>query len=121
MGRARRAIGILTRIVVDDISSIPMSSSLRQQHPKVFALHDALIPSREMHLRDPSDNVEDWKAFWSRTEAPLFELSNELDTAGFGLDLEKLIAAQQEEAVNNTSSQSKADSNQMDSVGATQN
>ena len=98
IGRARRAIATLARIVIDDITSIPENSLLRKEHPNIFALHGALVPLVELHLRDPNGAVADWKAFWTRAESPLFELNTELHNSGFGMDLDELLEAAKNEA-----------------------
>lgn len=52
----------------------------------------------DLHLRDPSGAVDDWKAFWTRAESPLFELNTELHNSGFGMDLDELMEAAKNEA-----------------------
>ncbi|KJA24863.1 hypothetical protein HYPSUDRAFT_65167 [Hypholoma sublateritium FD-334 SS-4] len=100
IGRARRAIATLARIVIDDITSIPENSLLRKEHPNIFALHGALVPLVDLHLRDPSGSVGDWKAFWTRAESPIFELNTELHNSGFGKDLDELMEAAKNEEKN---------------------
>lgn len=97
IGRGRRAVATLARVVIDDITSIPETSPLRKKHPSIFAIHGALAPLADLHLRDPSGNVEDWVAFWTRAESPLFQLNAELHGNGFAEVLGELLEAKKSE------------------------
>ncbi|KAF8955341.1 hypothetical protein BDZ97DRAFT_1858331, partial [Flammula alnicola] len=89
IGRARRAVAIITRTIVNQISSIPLSSPVREKHPDIFNVHGALVPLSDVHLAEPDGAVEDWKEFWARAQPVLLGLGEKLDEAGYGIDLEK--------------------------------
>ncbi|KAF8951527.1 hypothetical protein BDZ97DRAFT_1886056 [Flammula alnicola] len=88
VGRARRVVAILTHTIVNQISSIPLSSPVREKYPDIFNIHGALVPLSDIHLEEPDGAVEDWREFWARAQPVLFGLGEKLHEAGFGIDSE---------------------------------
>ncbi|KXN81605.1 hypothetical protein AN958_04399 [Leucoagaricus sp. SymC.cos] len=107
VGRARYAIGLLTKTITKDITSIPDTSPLRTQHAQIFALTDALLPLCEVHLDGvaqgtppTSGEIVDegkWQEFWSKAQPVVLALGEELDKEGYGISEELVKEAQAEQ------------------------
>ncbi|KAF8625650.1 hypothetical protein AX15_005271 [Amanita polypyramis BW_CC] len=96
IGRARRAVATITRAVVQDISSIPESSPLREQHAELFGVFGALEPLHDVYLKNTENNqmdVREWGDFWSKAEPVLISIAQALDEKGFGLEADEREAA----------------------------
>ncbi|KAF8996432.1 hypothetical protein BDQ17DRAFT_1364434 [Cyathus striatus] len=88
IGRARRAVAKILQAMIQDISSIPMSSPLRAAHSELFAVFGALLPLYDVHLATREGEVADWAEFWGRAQPILLQLAMKLDEDGYGLKLE---------------------------------
>ena len=96
IGRARRAVANITRAVVHDISSIPLSSPLREEQAEFFGVFDAMRLLNDMYLENMKKgegegevDSQEWYEFWTRAEPVLLELAEMLDKNGFGLEPEE--------------------------------
>lgn len=83
---------IITRAVVRDISSIPVSSPLRTEQTEVFNIFGALQALHDMYLMD--GEVDNWGEFWSRAQPVVLSLGMKLDEVGFGLNLDEFEKAE---------------------------
>ncbi|KAF5347605.1 hypothetical protein D9756_010682 [Leucocoprinus leucothites] len=107
IGRARYAIGLITKTVTSDITTIPESAPIRGQHSRIFALADALVPLSEVHLEGvvqdtaPSSGeiVEEgkWQDFWTKAQPVVLALGEELDREGYGISEELIKEAKAEQ------------------------
>ncbi|KAJ3573245.1 hypothetical protein NP233_g2549 [Leucocoprinus birnbaumii] len=107
IGRARYAIGLLTKTITNDISTIPDGTPIRTQHPQVFAIADALVPLCEVHLdgvvqevAPTSGEVVDegkWQDFWTKAQQVVLALGEELDREGYGISEELMKEAKAEQ------------------------
>ncbi|KAK2467478.1 hypothetical protein APHAL10511_000333 [Amanita phalloides] len=102
IGRARRAVANITRAVINDLSSVPENSSVRQDHAEIFDLLGALRPLCGVYLENvrvgEDLEVQAWSDFWSRAEPILISLCEALDEKGLGLEQDERKAAGQEES-----------------------
>ena len=81
---------------MQDISSIPESSPLREQHAELFGMFGALQPLHDVYLENIEGglmDVQEWNNFWSRAEPVLIALGQALDEKGFGLEADERKAA----------------------------
>ncbi|KAM6497622.1 hypothetical protein JOM56_005570 [Amanita muscaria] len=100
IGRARRAVANITRAVVHDISSIPLTSPLRGEQVRLFEIFDALQPLHDVYLenmREGEVDAGEWSEFWKRAEPVLLTLGETLDQGGFGLQPDERRASGREE------------------------
>ncbi|KAF7324443.1 hypothetical protein MVEN_02642100 [Mycena venus] len=82
--RARKSVFKLTKFIVDNLTSVPLSSPHRVAHSAVFDLVSALEPSFMVY--DGEDDAREWTKFWSRVQPIILELAVQLDQAGFGAE-----------------------------------
>ncbi|KAF8954693.1 hypothetical protein BDZ97DRAFT_1863141 [Flammula alnicola] len=73
--------------MVNLISSIPLSSPVREKYPDVFNINGALVILSDSHLGDPEIALEDWNEFWMRAHPFLVGLGEKLDEGQLGLDI----------------------------------
>lgn len=87
IGRARKSVFGLARLVVSTLSSVPASSPLWTRNPQIFALLGALEPTFMVYDEGPdAGDTHQWTQFWNRTQPILLELGSQLDQAGFGAE-----------------------------------
>jgi hypothetical protein len=92
IGRARKATVTIMRAVVQKISSVPISSSLRTEEADIFNIFGALQALHDMHLVNggsEAGEVESWSEFWSRTQPVMLALGMKLDEEGYGFEWKK--------------------------------
>ncbi|KAJ6579620.1 hypothetical protein DFH09DRAFT_1147078 [Mycena vulgaris] len=82
--RARKSVFLLTESVVTFLSSVSLSSPLREEHSGIFDLLGALQPLCMMY--DVDSDTRAWREFWNRAQPVILELGVQLDQAGFGAD-----------------------------------
>lgn len=85
IGRARVAVPIILRAAVHHMSTVPLNSPLRREHPDIFNIFGALQAIHDMYLTGTISDLETWTTFWSRVQPVVIELGMKLDEAGFGL------------------------------------
>ncbi|KAF8955342.1 hypothetical protein BDZ97DRAFT_1926928 [Flammula alnicola] len=92
IGRARLVVAIMIHAMVNIISSIPLSSPVREKSPDVFNMNGALVILSDSHLGAPEISLEDWNEFCMRAHPFLVGLGEKLDEGQLGpLDLEEIL------------------------------
>ncbi|KAG5634049.1 hypothetical protein H0H81_003617 [Sphagnurus paluster] len=89
IGRARKAVGTIIKASVNQMSSIPLNSSVRA-HNEIFDIFGALQAIHDMYLGEEISTLETWSEFWSRAQPVVLELGMKLDEKGFGWSEEDL-------------------------------
>ncbi|KAF8652857.1 hypothetical protein AX16_004106 [Volvariella volvacea WC 439] len=82
IARARIAVAIITRTVIDNLSTIPMDSQVRSKYHAIFDRVDVLVALKKKHLMDESGRVKNWATFWMKAQSELLHLGTLLDEAG---------------------------------------
>ncbi|KAJ7196981.1 hypothetical protein GGX14DRAFT_671460 [Mycena pura] len=86
IGRARKSVFCLARLVVSVLSSVPASSPLWIRNQQIFALLGALEHGLMVYDGPDTGDTQQWTQFWDRTQPILLELGSQLDQAGFGAE-----------------------------------
>jgi hypothetical protein len=84
IGHARKSVATITQAVVQDISAVPISSSLRTEKSEIFNIFSALQALHDMYLVNDTIEPENWTEFWSRAQPVVLALGMKLDEEGYG-------------------------------------
>ncbi|KAG6840477.1 hypothetical protein C0991_006460 [Blastosporella zonata] len=85
IGRARVAVPVILRATVHHLSTVPLNSPIRTEHPDIFDIFGALQAIHDMYLTEKIPDLETWTSFWARAQPVVLELGMKLDEKGFGL------------------------------------
>lgn len=87
MARARIATAKLVKAVLNQATSLPATSPIRQDaaNAKLFETFGALKDVGDAHLTNARGVVEDWNGFWGHAQPIVVALAEELDNRGFML------------------------------------
>ncbi|KAG6836237.1 hypothetical protein H0H93_009929 [Arthromyces matolae] len=97
IGRARKAIPVILRAAVHQMSSLPLTSPIRTEHPDLFDVFGALQTIHDTYLKDDIVDIETWSEFWSRTQPVIVDLGTKLNDKGFGLPADEMEGEQKEQ------------------------
>jgi hypothetical protein len=77
IGRARTAIETITRVVIQEISSIPPSSPLREGKAEIFNRFDGLRVLHDKYVGngvEGEEGVGNWEEFWTHAQPVMLSL-----------------------------------------------
>jgi hypothetical protein len=90
IARARRASAPILRAVIRDINSIPQDHRLREQATDMFESLKVVTMLSEVHLLESEDVVLGFTHFWPVSQEHILQILDDLGSAGYGVDMDKL-------------------------------